>query len=173
MPIISVIMNRLKYLLPVFICTLVYVLISLTFGKNSIRCYRHLEEQKRIISKQTSSIQNINSELHLELTALQNDKDVIAAYARKLDYVSEGEKLVKITGLKPAQTTLYDTGTVLRHEICEYVPEKYCKMISIFVGILSFIIMFMYDINQNNFSFGKKHSETFVAGIPVYEVSQI
>ena len=97
-------MNRAKYLSAVFLGTFVYVLLSITFGQNSLRCYSQLEEQKRLISRQTTDIQNINSELSLELTALQSDRAVIAAYARKLDYVSDGEKLVKITGLKPYQT---------------------------------------------------------------------
>lgn len=173
MPINKVIMKRIKYFVPVFICTLVYVVLSITVGKNSLRCYRYLENQKRIISKQTSAIQNINSELNLELTALENDKDVIAAYARKLDYVSEDEKLVKINGLKPAQTTLYDTGSVLRHDECDFVEEKYCKIIGLFFGLLSFIIMFMYDINQENIVFGKKKDKSYVAGIPVYDIPQV
>ena len=109
-------MKRTKYIFPIFIATLIYVLLSMTLGPNGFKCIDQMEEQKRILSKQTSDIQNINSELQLELTALTNDKAVIAAYARKLDYVSDDEKLVKITGLKPAQTTLYDTGTLVKHE---------------------------------------------------------
>ena len=104
-------MNRTKYLLSVLSGVLAYVLLSLSVGQNSLRCYKNLQEQKQLISLRTVEIQNINSELTLEHSALQNDKDVIAAYARKLDYVGEGEQLVKINGLKPAQNTLYDIGT--------------------------------------------------------------
>lgn len=167
-----VIMKRAKYLFSILIGTVVYVLISLTVGQNSLRCYSQLEEQKRIISLRTTEIQNINSELQLELTALQNDKAVIAAYARKLDYVSDGEKLVKITGLKPAQTTLYDTGTILYHEQGVFLGEKYCKMIAAFFMIMSAVIMFMSDINNGNISFEHDHAEV-IAGIPVYDLPQI
>ncbi|MCR4579658.1 MAG: septum formation initiator family protein [Treponema sp.] len=165
-------MKRAKYLLSIFSATLAYVLISVTVGQNSIRCYNQMEEQRRIISKQTDDIQNINSELKLELTALQFDKAVIAAYARKLDYVSEDEKLVKITGLKPAQTALYDTGTVVRHEEPEFLPEKYCKIIGLFFGLLTFIIIFLYDINKGNILFDKD-KKPIVTGVPVYDLPQI
>ena len=165
-------MNRAKYLAAVFLGTFVYVLLSVSFGQNSIYCYNQMEEQKRIISKQTSEIQNINSELTLELAALQNDRAVIAAYARKLDYVSEGEKLVKVTGLKPAQTTLYNTGTIIRHEEPEYIPEKICKIVGFFIGLLSFIIFFLYDLSKGNIVFGKG-DKPIVTGIPVYDIPQI
>lgn len=165
-------MNRAKYLAAVFIGTFVYVLLSMTFGQNSIHCFNQMEEQKRVISKQTSEIQNINSELTLELAALQNDRAVIAAYARKLDYVSEGEKLVKITGLKPAQTTLYDTGTVVRHEEPEYIPEKVCKIVGFAFGLLSFIILFLFDLSRGNITFGT-NKKPIVTGIPVYDIPQI
>ena len=165
-------MNRAKYLAAVFFGTFVYVLLSMSFGQNSIHCFNQMEEQKRIISRQTTDIQNINSELSLELAALKNDRAVIASYAHKLDYVSDGEKLVKITGLKPAQTTLYDTGTVLRHEEPDFIPEKICKMVGLAFALLFTIIFFLYDISSGNIVIGK-NKKPIVTGIPVYDLPQI
>ena len=165
-------MKRAKYLFTIFSATLAYVLVSITVGQNSIRCFNQMEEQRRIISKQTDDIQNINSELQLELTALQFDKAVIAAYARRLDYVSDDEKLVKITGLKPAQTALYDTVTVIRHEEPDFLPEKYCKMIGLLFGMMTFIILFLYDVNVGNISFDK-NKKPIITGVPVYDLPQI
>ena len=165
-------MNRTKYLAAIFLGTFVYVLLSVSFGQNSIHCYNQMEEQKRIISKQTSEIQNINSELTLELAALKNDRAVIASYAHKLDYVSDGEKLVKITGLKPAQTTLYDTGTVIRHEDPEFIPEKVCKIVGLGFALLFLIIFFLYDISSGNIVIGK-NKKPIVTGIPIYDLPQI
>ena len=165
-------MNRAKYLAAVLFGTFVYVLLSMSFGQNSIHCFNQMEEQKRIISRQTTDIQNINSELSLELAALKNDRAVIASYAHKLDYVSDGEKLVKITGLKPAQTTLYDTGTVLRHEEPDFIPEKICKMVGLAFALLFTIIFFLYDISSGNIVIGK-NKKPIVTGIPVYDLPQI
>jgi len=165
-------MNRAKYLAAIFFGTFVYVLLSMTFGQNSLYCYNKMEEQKRIISRQTADIQNINSELSLELAALQNDRAVIASYAHKLDYVSEGEKLVKITGLRPAQTTLYDTGTVLRHEDPEFISEKVCKIVGLSFALLFIIVFFLYDVSRGNIVLGK-NKKPIVTGIPVYDIPQI
>jgi len=166
------IMNRTKYLLAVLAGVLAYVLLSLTVGQNSIRSYKNLQEQKQIISLRTVEIQNINSELILEHSALQNDQDVITAYARKLDYVAEGEKLVKINGLKPAQNTLYDIGKVLRHTELDYLSEKACKIIGLFFALMTLVILVLFDISKGNISFGKKE-RVHIAGIPVYDVKQI
>lgn len=165
-------MNRTKYLLPVLAGVLAYVLLSLTVGQNSYRCYKNLQEQKQAISLRTVEIQNINSELILEQSALQNDQDVITAYARKLDYVGEGEKLVKINGLKPAQNTLYDIGKVLRHTEVTFLPERICKIIGLFFSLMILFVIILYDISQGNLGSSKKQN-VHIAGIPVYEVKQI
>ena len=163
-------MKRAKYLTVVFVGTLVYVVMSLCFGQNSLKCYSQMEEQKRIVSKQKAEIQSINTELMLELTALKNDKAVIAAYARKMDYVSDGEQLVKITGLKPYQNALYDTGSVVRHVEPSYVSEKLCKMCGLCAAMLVLLLMLIYDFKKGNISFA--HKKDFVAGVPVYNVPQ-
>ena len=40
-------MNRVKYLAALFFGTFVYVLLSMTFGQNSLYCYNKMEEQKK------------------------------------------------------------------------------------------------------------------------------
>ena len=128
-----------------------------------------MEEQKRIVSKQKAEIQNINTELTLELNALKNDKAVIAAYARKMDYVTDDEKLVKITGLKPYQNALYDTGTVIRHTEPEYVSEKLCKLSGLVAALAVLLVMLISDIKKGEIVLSK-NKRVPVTGIPVYNV---
>ena len=125
----------------VFIGTFVYVLLSIFAGRDGIIVYNRLQKQKRAISRQTSLIQKIHDELSLERTALEKDTDVIAAYARKLDYVSEGEKLVKITGLRPYEATLYDTGTVMRRTPIAFMSERTCKACGIAFFALTLVLL--------------------------------
>lgn len=166
-------MKFAKYLFVLLVGTFVYVSLSLTVGQNSISCFREMEEQKRIVSKQKSDLQNINNELTLELTALKKDKAIIAAYARKLDYVTDGEKLIKITGLKPVTNTLYETGSVVRHVEPEYVSERLCKIAGVCAAFLLLIIMMFADFRAGNFSSTKNTKQTVVKGIPIYDVQQI
>ncbi len=165
-------MSRVKILIAIFICTFTYASLSFVAGKNGLWVYRQLLEQKKEIARQTDAIQSINSELKLEYNALSKDMDVVAAYARKLDYVSEGEKLVKISGLRPYESPLYDTGTVLRHRECAHISEKMCKITALVMGLLSFVLMFLYDLSRGNIRFGEKNT-VCVKGIPIYEVPQI
>lgn len=165
-------MNRVKYLASLFVGVLAYVLMSVLVGQNSLKCYKEMEEQKKIISLNTSEIESLNEELRMELTALKNDNDVIAAFARKLDYVSDGEKLVKITGLKPIQTAIYDTGSVVKHTDVTFIDEKFCKITGFGFFILTLIIMFFYDLNSGNIG-RKKDEKAVVTGIPIYNLPQI
>ena len=128
--------------------------------------------KKKAIVKHKVDLEDIYTELSLEVSALYNDKAIIAAYARKLDYVADGEKIIKINGLKPYQRTLYDTGSVVRYVADDFLSEKIIKICSIIFSFCVFLLFFIWDIKNNNITFGKKE-ETFVTGIPLYEVPQI
>lgn len=165
-------MEKIKVLFAIFIGTLAYVVLSFIAGDNGMLSYNQLVEQKKAIARQTELIQNINNELNLEYSALLRDKDVIAAYARKLDYVADGEKLVKVNGLKPAQTTLYDVGTILRKKSYKCISETSCKICGFAFFVLTLTLIFLVDLNNGNISFGHKKS-TLIKGIPIYDVQQI
>lgn len=158
-------MTKIKWLTSIFVATFVYVLLSFLVGENGISAYKQLEEQKLLISQNTSAIQKINTELVLEKTALEKDKDVIAAFARKLDYVRDDEKIVKITGLRPYQATLYDTGTVIKRSPVSYLDEKFCKGCAL-VFFALFILIFA-------FSGQKSKKSVAVKKIPIYDTPQI
>lgn len=173
LPIRNVIMNCLKCLAAALAGILVYTGVSIFAGQNGIKSFNQLDAQKMEISKQVASIEKINGELKLEKAALQYDPDVIAAYARKLGYVKEGEKLVKINGLKPFENTLYDTGTVLKDKEITYLPDSICKILGIIVFLMTMLLFIILDVMNGNFSFSKKKSTVVVQGIPVYDPKQI
>ena len=55
--------------------------------------------------------------------------------------MSEGEKLVKITGLKPYEAPLYDTGTVIRRAPIAFMSERTCKACGIAFFALTFVLL--------------------------------
>ena len=128
-------MNRAKYLLVFLSGIILYIGLSLFWGENSFKNYSSLVEQKKAIVKHKVDLEDIYTELSLEVSALYNDKAIIAAYARKLDYVADGEKIIKINGLKPYQRTLYDTGSVVRYVADDFLSEKIIK--TVFFNIIS------------------------------------
>ena len=164
-------MGKIKVLFAIFVGTVAYTVLSFIAGNNGILVHNTRVEQKKAIARQTEMIQNINNELTLEYSALLRDRDVIAAYARKLDYVGYGEKLVKVNGLKPAQTELYDIGTILRKKNFACLSERTCKLCGLTFFLLTLILMFLIDLNNGKICFGEK--KVLVKGIPVYDIKQM
>ncbi|QTQ11728.1 septum formation initiator family protein [Treponema parvum] len=165
-------MKCFSFLIAAFFGVFSYVALSLTVGQNGLWSEKQLNEQKRLLSLHTAGIQKINDELTLEYTALQKDPDVIAAYAKKLGYVGENEKLVKITGLHAAPVTLYNTGTVLKRQSVLYISEWVCKAFAMTVFFIALSILFLTDYSRK---LGSRHGNNGkkIRGIPIYDLPQV
>jgi len=120
--------------------TLIYVLVSLVFGRDGIWANGQLREQKRLLCNTTEEIKRINNSLELEYTALKKDPDVIAAFARKLGYVRNGEKIVKINGFSTEEQFSFETGSPLKISEPLSIPEWFCKI----TGFLIFFVVYAY-----------------------------
>lgn len=151
-------MIKYRLLIAIFVGTFFYVLTSICCGRNSIWAENQLVEQKRILSMRAADIEKINGELKLEKVALEKDMDVIAAYARKLSYIHEGEKLVKISGLTSEDTALYDTGTILLHEEPKYFPEWFCKGVGMVVFSAVYFLLLLFDAGRGIVHFKMRSS---------------
>lgn len=133
-------MMHVRVLFSAFIATFVYVLLSVIFGQNGLIVSKHLQKEKVSISKHTKELEALNAELSTEYTAMLKDKDIIASYARRLDYVGNGEMLVKITGIKGTDKKIYDVGTAVKHIECRSLSEESCKI----AGGVAFAISFCF-----------------------------
>ena len=132
-----------KILVSVCAGTIVYVVTSFLGGQNGLWAYKQLENQKYQISIHTAELSKLNDELQLEYTALKQDDDVIAAYARRLGYISEGENIVKISGLAPYYTPIYDSGVVVKRTEISFIPEWICKVFGCITGSLVFLLLML------------------------------
>lgn len=166
-------MKQFRFLTAACAGTLFYVLISLAVGKDGLWATNQLKEQKRLVSAHTTEIQKTTDELTLESLALQNDKDVIAAYARKLGYVGEGEKLVKISGLAAKETQIFDPGTVIKYPPVKYVPEWVCKSIGLIIFGLMYIILLLSDYNKGLLVLQQRSQRSDKRGVVAYDLSKI
>ena len=86
-------------------------------------------------------------------------------------YVSEGEKLVKISGLPQHEPQVFDAGTVAKHKECSFVPEQFCKVIGLAIFALMYIILLLFDYSRGRLFFPKKETEYSpkAKGMPLYE----
>lgn len=166
-------MTQTKWLIAVLAGTCAYIALSVAYGQNGFFAYRQLQEQKSEISVHTAAIQKINDELFLEYTALQNDGEMIAAYARKLNYIAPGEKLVKITGLTPVENKIYDTGTVVRHKEVDWLPDAVCKACGFCVFLIFSLVLIIISFfsHPSDIELSKRNKKT--QAVPIYDLPQV
>ena len=166
-------MKRLRLLSAAFAGTLCYVLISVCAGRYGIWAQGQLEEQKRILSIHEASIERIHNELVMEKNALLNDASVIAAHARRLGYVSDGEILVKIRGLSSYQNTVKDPGFAVEEGEIRYLSERTCKSIGFIIFGLLYIVLLLGDFARGRISLPvRKRRFTVLNGAVVYDMQQ-
>ena len=134
-------MTRLKFMLSVCIGTFVYILICTLAGRSGYFAYRQLYEQKMSVVSNVSELKKTHEQLELEYKALESDKSVIEAYARRLGFIYDDEVLVKINGISGNEQDVYDTGNVVKIEPVSYVPESSCKIMGLLCFALSCIIL--------------------------------
>ena len=151
--------------------TAIYVLVSFTCGTDGIWADGQLREQKRILSARADEIQKINDSLSLEYTALEKDPDVIAGFARKMGYVRDGEKVVKINGLINIDEYHFETGTPIKSIEPYSLPEWFCKV----SGLLMFFVTYLYLVLKESRSRDNevKKTKIKIKGIPVYDLPQV
>jgi cell division protein FtsB len=137
-------MTKFRALFAIFLGTAVYVFVSLFGGQDGFWAAKQLLEQQSVISERTKAIAAINEELSFEYTSLKQDPGIIAAYARKLGYVADAEKLVKITGLPVRSPIIYDPGTIVKRQDVTCIPEWICKLSGILVSSLTFMALLLF-----------------------------
>ncbi len=158
-----------KFLAAALAGTAIYVLVSLTCGSDGLWADEQLREQKRILSARADEIQKLNDSLSLEVTALEKDPDVIAGFARKMGYVRDGEKLVKINGLVQSGDYHFETGTPVKYISPKTLPEWFCKI----SGILMFFVACLYIILKDYKNKESENKKIDMKGIPIYDLPQV
>lgn len=150
--------------------TAVYVFVSFTCGTDGIWAGGQLREQKRILSARADEIQKINDSLTLEYTALEKDPDVIAGFARKMGYVRDGEKVVKINGLISIDEYHFETGTPIKSIEPYSLPEWFCKVAGLLMFFVTYLYLMVKDFRPKS---AVKKNKVRIKGIPVYDLPQV
>lgn len=164
-------MEKCRFITAIFAGTFFYVLISLFCGRDGLIAEKQLKEQKQVLSLSVEKIQKINDKLSLEQNALSKDEDVIKALAKKIGYVSSGDKIVIINGLSFPENFNYDPGTPLKAQHSDYLQEWIGKVIGIFAFFVIYIYLLYIDIRTGKVK--NKKNSVFVEGIPVYDLPQM
>ena len=129
-----------RILISIALGTLCYVGISFVFGESGVLAEKQLIEQKDMLVANINTIQKTQ------------DTEVIASYAKQIGYISEGETLLKISGIPSNKAKQHEIGKkYLKTEIF-FVEERISKTCGIVIFILTYLVLFLFSLKNKSFS---------------------
>ena len=160
-------MVKLKLLFALCFGTAVYVILSLVAGNDGLFATRQLEMELTAMSVHSARLEALNTALKNEAAALQQDPEVIAAYARRLGYTAPGEKLIKVQGRAPTDALLRDPGAAHPRNPITALSERVCKLMGITAAAFTFMLLLLAGIISSAISSRRESQSAF--GEPVLQ----
>ncbi|HPX27725.1 MAG TPA: septum formation initiator family protein [Treponemataceae bacterium] len=148
-------MSIKQFLVSICAGTLVYVLLSFFCGESGLWAEKQLMKQKEQLVVNIDAIQSTNDELTIRKTSLLIDHAVISAYAKKLGFIQDNEKIVKISGIPSRPSINQNIGKKYLKSEIQFIPEWICKCLGSVFFFLSFIITILTGLRKRNY---KKYS---------------
>lgn len=149
-------MKRLHFLLSIVLGIFVYVLLSFVCGKNGVLAQHYMQEQFEILSLKERQLQKQNDYLKNIKESLLFDDDVVLSYAKKIGFVGENEKIIKINGLKLTNNVPLEVEKPYFKTMPSYIDEKICKISGFVVFLVFSLLSLLKDkvisikvVNQN------------------------
>lgn len=139
-----------RILISLALATFCYVSLSFIFGESGLLAEKQLERQKDLLVANINEIQKTQDSLMIKQSALSQDTEVIASYARQIGYVSEGESILKIIGIPSTKQKQLEIGKkYLKTEIV-FIEEWITKSCGIALFVLSYFILFLISLKSKN-----------------------
>ncbi len=131
--------------------TFVYVLLSFFCGESGLWAEKQLLQQKENLIINIDGIQRTNDELTISKTALLQDTAVISSYARKLGFIQDNEKIVKISGIPSRPSLNMSIGKKYLKSEIQYIPEWICKCLGVVFFLLSLVVSVLAKLRKKNY----------------------
>lgn len=156
-------MKLKRLLISIAVGTICYVCISFVFGESGLLAEKQLEKQKDMLVANINKIQSTQDALILKQKALNEDSEVIASYAKQLGYITEGETLLKISGIPSALPRQFEIGKKYLKTDIIFVEEWISKSSGIVLAVFTYLILLLFSIKKqiNNKTKYKKQSLEF------------
>lgn len=150
-------MKRFKIVLPIFIGTLVYSILSMYIGPKGVWAMSQLSRERTRVSANLASLYLSNEDLNSRFQNLSADADTISVYAHELGYVANGEKLIKLAGFTGGIDRNFEAGSAIAVKKPEFLPEWVCKFFGILSGVCSFFVL-SYILTGKNHDHQKRRA---------------
>lgn len=132
-----------------------YVLMTMFFGINGFNAYEQLNNEHHKVAARNAELQKQNDELNIRKNSLAIDDDVIRAYARKIGYVSDNEKLIKVNGLANISDKVLKVEKPYFRLPISFVSEWICKLCGFLFFLLFETLFVLKKVSRKSFNFRK------------------
>lgn len=134
-------MSGKKIIFPAFFGTLVYCLISITFGPSGHFAMKRLESERDRVTANLEKLQAVNAELDDTFRNLSSNPDTIAVYAHELGFIREDERLIKLEDFSGGIKRDFSPGTAVKAKESDTMPEWLCKAIALLGALAAFLVI--------------------------------
>ena len=141
-------MKKLRFLIPLLISIMVYVGINFIWGQNGIWALKQITQQKLELNNTIEKLESLNKELEMLRIEFSVDKEAIASYAKKIGFVAEGEKIVKISGIAKDLEPVLDCGSLYHITPIDFLPEWAIKVLSLVSFIITYAFIFLRQLSK-------------------------
>jgi cell division protein FtsB len=142
-------MKRINIILPLFVGTFVYCVVSVCVGPRGLWPMSQLENERIRLGSNLSELHAINDDLDSQFKNLTADPDTIQVYAHELGYVANGEKLIKLAGFSGGINRKLVAGNAQEMAKPAYMTEWLCKTFGLITGILAFFLFSFFRDRRN------------------------
>ncbi len=137
---------------------MVFTWSSFFFGPGGFLETRTLIVYREKIRENTIKMEIINKKLEGMVRSLQNNPDLIALEARKLGYYRKNEGVFLLNG-DPLKNQGYPLGSLYKEFPVHHSSIAFLRSLSLFSGLLFFLIMVILERKTNAYPAGRRYSE--------------
>lgn len=148
----------IKIIMSIYFSFMVFTWSSYFFGPEGFLETRTLTVYREKIRENTTNMEIINKKLEGMVRNLQNNPDLIALEARNLGYYRKNEGVFLLDGT-PVKNQGYPLGSLYKEFPKHHSSIAFLRSISLFSGLLFFLLLITLKRKTNAYSAGRRYSE--------------
>lgn len=154
-------MNKLRFLFPLLVSIVVYVGVNFIWGQNGVWALNQIAAQKVELKNAIEKLESLNQELEMMRIEFSIDKGAIGSYAKKIGFISDGEKIVKISGIAKDIEPMLDCGSLYHIKSIDFLPEWAIKVLSLISFLITYAFIFLRQMSKKveEYKYSEEHED--------------
>ncbi|MCL2705194.1 MAG: septum formation initiator family protein [Spirochaetaceae bacterium] len=146
-----------RILATVYIFTVVYLSLSLVYGKTGVFATKELASYKEKVNSNITELRKINNELSQRLKPF-NTMEKIKLKAREMGYIASDEKKIFLAGLEKPDV-YHSLGNIIYINKSEKDNSQFIRAMSLIFSLLFYILSCILLPGKNGSKKSRKYSK--------------